>query len=308
MISGFMVLKNVLKTGYPFVESIAASLPVCDEFLISEGYSTDGTFEVVDKISKLNKKVKVYRQQWPSVKKYSVIAEVTNAIRAKCRYDYIFSIQANEIIHEDSVELIKALPEMRPQVNTFSLPFVHLVKDYRFYEDFRLRFSKNINNIVAVVDAWTMGPTKSFTNSQTLKGLRHPRRMLQYIYKGIEWTYANSCSSPLSKAVYLPKPVYRYWSLFPMNYLEKCARHIEMFGLQELQKDVEILKNYTDEPNLFWEKAADIRRKELGFNYPNALGTVALKEHPKFVRDIIADSALKNYLVRDEVLDSIKDL
>src|ERR1700693_5973829 len=122
MISGFMVLKNVLKTGYPFVESIASSLPVCDEFLISEGYYVDGTFEVLEKISKLNKKVKVFRQQWPSTKKYSVIADVTNSIRAKCNYDYIFSIQANEIIHEDNVELIKALPEMRPQVNTFSLP------------------------------------------------------------------------------------------------------------------------------------------------------------------------------------------
>ena len=308
MISCFMVLKNVLKTGYPFVESIAACLPVCDEFLIGEGYSTDGTFEVVEKIATLNKKVKVIRQQWPKAKKYSVIAEVTNEIRTKCSHNYIFSIQANEIIHEDSVELIKALPEMRPKVNTFSLPFVHLVKDYRFYEDFRLRFSKNIENIAAVVDAWTMGPTKSFTKSETRRGLSHPRRMLQYIYKGIEWTYANSISSPLSKAVYLPKPIYRYWSLFPSDYLEKCQKHIDMFSLENLRKDMEALKNHSDDPALFWKKAAEIRRKELDFNYPDALGIVAMNEHPKIVRDLIADSSIKNYYVRDEVLDSIRDL
>jgi len=68
-----MVLKNVLKQGYPFVESIAASLPVCDELLILEGFSTDGTYEVVKKIVDLNKKVKVFRQEWPATKKYSVI-------------------------------------------------------------------------------------------------------------------------------------------------------------------------------------------------------------------------------------------
>jgi len=61
MISGFMTLKNVVKTGYPFVEAIAASLPVCDEFLISEGYSTDSTYEICEKLAQLNKKIKVFR-------------------------------------------------------------------------------------------------------------------------------------------------------------------------------------------------------------------------------------------------------
>ena len=308
MISGFMVLKNVLKTGYPFVEAIAASLPVCDELLISEGYSTDGTFEVVDKIAKSNKKVKVHRQEWPDTKKYSIITEVTNAIRAKCSYDYIFSIQANEIVHEDDVEFLRALPEIRPGVNTFTLPFVHLVRDYLFYEDFRLRLSKNIKDIVAVVDAWTLGPSQSFTKSVARTGLRHPRRMLQYIYKGIEWTYANSISSPLSKAVYLPKPIYRYWSLFPTDYLEKCRKHIDMFGLESLRNDMEILNNHLDDPAAFWKKAAEMRRKELGFHYPDDLGRVELEDHPEIVKSLLSDPRLTSYQVRPEVLDSIKDL
>lgn len=308
LISGFMVLKNVLKTGYPFVESIAASLQICDEFLISEGYSTDGTFEVLEKIAKLNPKIKVFRQQWPSAKKYSVIAEVTNLVRAKCSGDYIFSVQANEVVHEDSVEFIKALPEMRPEINTFSLPFVHLVKDYKFYEDFRLRFSKNIGVVVAVCDAWTLGPSESFTNQECRKALTHPRRLRQYINKGIEWTYANTISSPHSKAIYLAKPLYRYWSLFPIDYLEKCQKHIEMFGLENLREDIQLLKNHLDDPSAFWRAAAEIRRKELNFHYPDALGMVKLEEHPKVVRDLIADTSFTSYRVREEVLDSIRDL
>ena len=303
-----MVLKDVLKTGYPFVESIAASLPVCDEFLISEGYSTDGTFEVVEKISQLNKKVKVFRQEWPVTKKYSVIAEVTNSIRAKCSYDYIFSIQANEILHEKNIEFIRALPEICPQANAFSLPFVHLVRDYRFFEDFRLRFSKNLENIVAIGDAWTLGSSKSFIHSQTRKGIIHPKKMLQYIYKGIEWTYTNSGVSPLSRAIYLPKPIYRYWSIFPMDYLEKCEKHVEMFGLKELQEDIGALRNYVDDPAVFWRNAAEIRRKELGFHYPGTLGITPMEDHPKVVKDLVADSRLRSYQVRTEVLDSIKDL
>ena len=303
-----MVLKDGLKTGYPFVESIAASLPVCDEFLISEGYSTDGTYEVVQKISQLNKKVKVYRQEWPAIKKYSVIAEVTNAIRAKCSHDYIFSIQANEVLHEKNIKLIRTLPEICPQVNAFSLPFVHLIKGYKFYEDFRLRFTKNMKNIVAIGDAWTLGLSESFIHSQTFKGFTHPRRMLKNLYKGIEWTYTNSGVSPLSRAIYLPKPIYRYWSLFPLDYLEKCEKHVEMFGLTDLQKDTEVLRSYVDSPIIFWRKAAEIRRKELGFHYTDDLGTIQLEDHPKLVRDLVTDSEFKSYRVRIEVLDSIKDL
>ena len=59
MISGFMVVRDVYKQGYPFVSAIASALQVCDEFLISDGYSTDGTFEIIQEISKLNKKFKV---------------------------------------------------------------------------------------------------------------------------------------------------------------------------------------------------------------------------------------------------------
>ena len=308
MISGFIVLRDVLKQGYPFVESIAAILPVCDELLISEGYSTDGTYEIVEKLALLNKKIKVIRQKWPTAKKYSIISEVTNAIRTKCSYEYILSIQANEILHENNIEFIKALPEICPQVQAFSLPFIHLVKEYKFFEDFRLRFTRNRKEIVAIGDAWTLGLSESFIHSQTLKGVTKPKSMLRSLYKGIEWKYTNTGVSPLSRAIYLPKPIYRYWSLFPTDYLEKCQKHVEMFGLGELQKDVTVLKNFVHDPIVFWKKAAEIRREELNFHYPNDLGTVPFDDHPKVVRDLVADSELKSYFVRPNVLESIKDL
>lgn len=308
MISGFMTLKNVLTSGYPFVEAISSILPICDELLISEGYSTDGTFTVLKNIANVNKKVKIFRQEWPTNGKYTDITEVTNIVRAKCKYDYIFSIQANEIIHEDDVTLIKALPEICPQITAFTLPFIHLVKGYKFYEDFRLRLAKNLDNIVAVSDAWTLGVSESFITSEIRKTIFHPRRLRQYINKGVEWTFANTCSSSLSRSFYLPKPIYRYWSLFPRDYIEKCQKHMEMFSLNNLKQDVALLQNHVDDPELFWAKAVDLRRKELGFNYPGDLGLIKLSDHPKIVRDLLSDSSSKSYYVRDDVLTSLKDL
>ena len=46
-ISGFMIVKDVVAQGYPFLEAITAALPVCDEFLISEGFSSDYTWDAL---------------------------------------------------------------------------------------------------------------------------------------------------------------------------------------------------------------------------------------------------------------------
>jgi hypothetical protein len=310
MISCFMVVKDVLKPGYPFVEAIASVLPICDEFLLSEGYSKDGTYEVVQELAKLNQKIKVVRQKWPEKRSITVIGDVTNAIRTKCKGDYIFSVQANEIVHEDSLKLIEALPEICPQAQTFSFPYVHLYRTYKFSEEFRLRFARNLPSIVATGDAWTLGPSKDFIMSETLRSLRNPRKILRYVSRGIEWTYANSCGNIISRAIYLPKPVFRYWSLFPVNWFEKATRHAEMFNIPSFREVVETLRNHVDDyPSVFFRMAVPSARKgSLGYNYPEALGEVKIEEHPKLIRDLVSDSRVKSYYVRNEVLDLVKGL
>jgi glycosyltransferase involved in cell wall biosynthesis len=210
MISGFMITKDVLKQGYPFVEAIASALPICDEFLVSDGYSTDGTYEVLKKMVAVNPKIKVCQQHWPSRKDVTVLSDVTNKVRSKCRFDYMLSLQANEIIHEQSAPFIKALPEMFPAVDTYSFPFIQFLSKYKFAEGFRLRFSKNVPSIVAKGDAWTLGASKQFTRSKIIRALARPRRFYYYLAKGVEFVHANPCFDYRSRAIYLPNPVFRY--------------------------------------------------------------------------------------------------
>lgn len=313
MISGFMVVKDVLKTGYPFIEAIASALPLCDEFIIFEGYSNDGTYEVVRRISELNKKVRVFRQEWPQERRITVLADVTNLARAKCSYDYIFSIQANEIVHENSVKFIKALPEICPEVQTFSLPFLQLMNNYKFAEEYRLRLSKNLPSIVAIGDAWSLGSSRNFVRAKALRGLKTPRKLFRYISRGIQWTYANSCGNLLSRAIYLPRPIFRYWSLFPRNFIEKCLQHREMFGLSNFNEVITTLKERIDDndsdPQSFWKVAVGLFRKgPLGLKYPEGLGEINNQDHPRIMQDLISCSELKSYYVRQELFDLIPGL
>ncbi len=311
MISGFMIVRDVLGQGYPFVEAIASALPICDEFVISDGYSTDGTYEVLERVATLNAKVKVYRYRWPEKKDLRVLADVTNEVRKKCNFQYIFSVQANEIIHQDSVPFIKALPSMLPHVNTFSFPYLQLLNNNKLTEEFRLRFSKNLPQIVAIGDAWTLGASKSFERAKKIRAIAHPRMMSRYISHGIGFNYANSCYGPHSRAIYLPKPVFRYWSLFPVSFLEKCRKHAELFAFPEFQQTSDLLKSQLDKPEVFWRAGSEFL-KNLEFKeaiqYSEEFRFVDKKDHPAIIQDFISNPHADKYYVREELFELIEKL
>ena len=303
-----MIVKDVLEQGYPFVEAITSALPICDEFLISDGCSKDGTYEVLQKISSLNSKVKLYRHQWPSKKDLTVLADVTNEVRSKCRFQYIFSVQANEVIHELSVPFIKALPSMLPLVETFSFPYIQLLSNYKFTEEFRLRFSKNLPRIVATDDAWSLGLSRDFIRNKKLRSLANPRRLSAHVTNGIWYFYAN-LSRGLSKPIYLPKPIFRYWSLFPKNFLEKYQKHVELFQLPKLGKSFDILRSNVDHPEIFWSLGSKIlceARFKPSLQYPQGYDVVDRKDHPAIIQEFISNLHADHYYVREEMFELLR--
>ena len=327
MISGFTLVKDALKQGYPFVEAIASALPICDEFLISEGYSTDGTYEVIQRIASLNKKVKVFRQHWPVAKNRNFIGEraqhpdseqyhkcgafigdLTNAVRKKCKYDYIFHVQAGEVVHEKSTEFIRSIPEICPEAMTFSLPYLHLTNSYVFGQEFRVRFSKNCSHVVAKGDASALGLTRDFRAGEAFKSLINPRRFVQLVGAGLDWKYANNPSAKFSKAIYLPQPIYRYWSLFPRNHIEKSIIHAKVLNLPQFEEAANILKSHIDDPSTFWKLSRLTFRGWGEQNYPETLRFVRKDEHPRIMQDLISDPSNKHdvYYVREEILNELR--
>jgi hypothetical protein len=310
MISGFMITKNVLEQGYPFVEAVASALPTCDEFLISDGYSIDGTFEILEKIAKLNPKIKLSRYHWPDKKDMTVLADATNEVRAKCQYEYIFSIQANEIMHPETAEFLKALPTIHNRVNTFSLPFLQLLNTRKLNEEYRLRFARNLPEVISIEDAWRLGLTRDYLRKKKLKSALNPKRLSNYLDKGIELVYGNNCNDHLSKAIYLPKPVFRYWALFPQTFLKKAQRHAEYFTMPKFQESFAVLKAKTTDPE-FWKLASeflmDIQYK-FRYNYPEQYRYVHKEEHSPIIQEFIENPKIEQYYVREDLFEQIAKL
>ena len=308
MISGFMIVRDVLKQGYPFVEAIASALPFCSDFLISDGYSTDGTFEVLEKISAANPKVKVFREKWPEKGHVSVLADVTNNLRSRCSQPYIFMLQANEIVHEENATFIKALPAMFPNAETFSFPFIQFLDKYKLAEGFRLRLAKNLPQIVAKGDAWTLGTSDEYNRKKILKSLIRPRRFYHYLAKGVEFVHANPCYDYLSRAVYLPKPIFRYYALFPHNFLDKCQRHGEIFKMDLFTKSYEELKAHIETPDVFWRLGAEFLEYPKDNHYEKPFDTVQKQSHPFVIQEFISNPNAKQYYVREHLFEGLKKL
>jgi hypothetical protein len=214
-ISGFMVLRNAVSQGYPFIEAIAAALPICDEFLVSDGCSTDGTWEALQLVLEAvcPGKIRLFQDEWRgSTERGGVIATMTNVLKPRCRFDYCLNIQGNEIVHEAAAAQSRDLPTLYPEAEMFRLPFLTLLgTGLTWHADFRRRLFKNSRYIVSKADGYDCGYEPRLFWAQ-------PRKLYRYILHRSG-----------DQLIYLPKPIYRYRALFPKPYLIKLEEHCALY-------------------------------------------------------------------------------
>jgi glycosyltransferase involved in cell wall biosynthesis len=139
-ISGFSYVKNGLEYGYPFIEAILSVLPVCDEFVVAVGESTDGTREAIAKLDP--KKIKIVDTVWDMSQREGgkVFAQQANIALDHTTGEWAFHIQADEVMHEKDLPAIVAAikdNENNPQVEGFIFPFLHFWGSYRYIRNSR---------------------------------------------------------------------------------------------------------------------------------------------------------------------------
>ena len=158
-ISVVTIIKNAIKQGYCFVDSILSTLPFADEIIISEGYSDDKTLSYLNRLSKKYDKIKLFQDEWESVSYHGeVISKVSERAIKKAKGDWIFYLQCDEIIHEETSAIIRELCKSR-NINSVSFPFYHFIRAWEpekkpAYKD-AIRLVKNKPGISLSGDGWT---------------------------------------------------------------------------------------------------------------------------------------------------------
>ncbi len=101
-ISGFTMVKNADKLYYPIKASIASILPIVDEYVVALG-DCDADDRTEQEILSLNSdKIRIMRTKW-DLSKYpngTENAHQTDIAKEACSGDWLFYLQADEVIHE----------------------------------------------------------------------------------------------------------------------------------------------------------------------------------------------------------------
>jgi len=214
-ISGFTIARNVESLGYPFIEAVRAALPICDEFIISEGYSTDRTWQAVQALAEhFPDKIRIRRDRWSEEPDNGeVIARISNQALADCRGTHCLYVQANEVLHEDALEAIAALPAAFPRQHLFSLPFYNILgRDTLWLSQGRNRLFRRTDDVCITGDGYGAG----FASDLSRPGSWALRASLRWasLAERIEGRGAYDRAT-------LPGAVFRYRALCPANYLRK---------------------------------------------------------------------------------------
>lgn len=108
----FMVIKNGVKLGYPFIESVASVLRVVDVFFIVDHHSDDKTPAILTRLRELNGKIHLAEANWPKQSSCgSAIAAATNHAIGLCLKKWpkahkLLYMQADEVFHEKDLSNI----------------------------------------------------------------------------------------------------------------------------------------------------------------------------------------------------------
>lgn len=151
-ISGFTFVKNAVKYDYPVVASIRSLLPLVDEMVVSLGDSDDNTNDLIGSIG--SDKLKIIHSVWDKSLREGgrVLAVETDkamdAVAADA--DWLFYIQADEVIHEKYLPVVKAAMEKYKddeRVEGLLFRYLHFYGSYKYVGDGRKWYSREIRVI-----------------------------------------------------------------------------------------------------------------------------------------------------------------
>ena len=327
-IIGIMAAKNLISQGYPFLEAIYSFLNWGDELYISDGYSNDATFDLLKRLVR-NKKIHVYKYEWPKVKRGKAIGYAYNNLveytRKRIRKeDYIFELQANEVAHEGVYEKLRNLPEEYPKTKIFILPYNSFCWKFILGYDWRFRLAKTSNKIKISGDGMHMEITKEVTYKDILRDIAG--QLYRYAKNGQYYSRYFNLSVNRGKrkhpSLYKPypifPPIFRYSLLFPANIPFKFKGHSELYKTKQYTKDkcsfenvsMYFNKNYnnsnTEElySNFIKEYFDSIFVSHENSDYTDIIKRTQLEKlkHPKVMKGILD---LYKYKIREDLIDEI---
>ena len=189
-VSGFTLIRNGQQFDYPYLESIRSLLPLVDELIINVGYGTDSTLEQLKKLAQEEKKIQIFESDWqldnPEKKKSGLIlSEQTNLSLNRCTGDWCVYLQADEVLHESDLPLVREAIERahtQPEVEGLLFDYLHFYGSFDVIQRTRSAYRREVRAIRRSSEARSIGDAQSFRkpNGEKLKVIHSKARIFHY--------------------------------------------------------------------------------------------------------------------------------
>ncbi len=153
-VSGYTTTKDCISQDYPFESTINSLLSFCDEVVVMDGGSSDGTYEFLTEWAKKEDKLKIFQEKmdWNHPHFPVFDGKLKDLARSKCSMEFCFQIDCDEILHNDDSHKIKPILSSFPtNVDLIALPVIEYWggkdKVRADINPWKCRLSRNIKNI-----------------------------------------------------------------------------------------------------------------------------------------------------------------
>jgi len=126
-ISGYLTTKDCISQKYPYDDCISSMLNFCDEVVVVDGGSTDGTWEHLSRLAEKDDKLKIFKveRDWMHVR-HAVFDGLQKAeARSRCTKEFCWQMDADEIVPPwDGSKIISLCGRMGTSSELVSLPVI----------------------------------------------------------------------------------------------------------------------------------------------------------------------------------------
>jgi len=134
LLGGSLFVHNGLKYDYCLKEAVESLLDLCDEVVILDAESDDGTLDFLHKMAKEHSNLKVYDHgKWECASDWNRLRLLANETKNILNTEWHFMLQADEVIHENSFDAIRKAISDSQKHDTFWGYRINVFKDFDHY-------------------------------------------------------------------------------------------------------------------------------------------------------------------------------